>query len=78
MNRPDLSAGACRGTSPVFFYPNSPNDDTTIAKRICRTCPVLTLCRDWALNLPELDGVWGGLTATERTQWRRVQRVVDT
>ena len=36
------------------------------AKRICRTCPVLSTCREHALTTPERFGVWGATTARER------------
>lgn len=41
------------------------------AKRICRTCPVITSCREHALNVPEFFGVWGGTTADEREELLR-------
>lgn len=32
------------------------------AKTVCATCPVLTTCREFAMQTNELYGVWGGLT----------------
>ncbi|PSK52427.1 Transcriptional regulator WhiD [Streptomyces sp. 111WW2] len=37
------------------------------AKRICALCPVRPACLDYALKAREPYGVWGGLTADERT-----------
>jgi hypothetical protein len=39
------------------------------------TCPTLDDCRAWALANPHLaaEGVWGGMTRTERNAVRRNQ-----
>ncbi|GAA4706508.1 WhiB family transcriptional regulator [Streptomyces youssoufiensis] len=34
------------------------------ARAICRTCPLLTPCRTYARNTPDLTGTWGALTRT--------------
>jgi WhiB family redox-sensing transcriptional regulator len=31
-------------------------------------------CRDWALRNGEPDGIWGGMTTTERRRARRSRR----
>jgi WhiB family redox-sensing transcriptional regulator len=36
------------------------------AKAICASCPVQTICLDYALGIQEPHGIWGGLTETER------------
>jgi len=36
------------------------------AKLVCVACPVSDECLEWALDMPERHGVWGGLTPTER------------
>jgi WhiB family transcriptional regulator, redox-sensing transcriptional regulator len=46
----------------------------TRAKLVCARCPVIEPCREHALELPEEEGVWGGLTAEERGELRRVRR----
>lgn len=48
----------------------------TRAKLVCASCPVLDECRTHALDLPEEEGVWGGLTAEERFELRRLEPVV--
>jgi WhiB family redox-sensing transcriptional regulator len=35
------------------------------AKEICRTCPILIQCREWAMTHREAH-IWGGMTALER------------
>jgi len=36
------------------------------AKEICRTCPVVDECLDYALTIREPHGIWGGLNEGER------------
>lgn len=40
---------------------------------LCRGCPVLSQCAEWALANPQLSayGVWGGMTARQRASVRR-------
>ncbi|OZC42613.1 hypothetical protein CH286_25540 [Rhodococcus sp. WWJCD1] len=66
--------GRCRGTSSAtFFAPNglrgrSRTEREQEAKEICAQCPVVSRCREYALQAGEPYGVWGGLTATERAR----------
>ena len=64
--------GLCRDHhTPDLWHPASAKDDAAReAKTICRVCPVRALCADEALNDPTLSGVWGGLTANQRTRMR--------
>jgi WhiB family transcriptional regulator, redox-sensing transcriptional regulator len=41
-----------------------------LAKQICRSCPVLEACRNYALDAPEPYGIWGALTPSERQRLR--------
>lgn len=36
------------------------------AKEICRTCPVKRACLDYAIEIREPHGIWGGLNENER------------
>jgi len=47
---------------------------TARAKRICGGCEVVTQCLAYALDRHEPHGVWGGLTAAQRTRLLRAQR----
>jgi WhiB family redox-sensing transcriptional regulator len=65
--------GKCRGEASDIFFPDEGNAanrrrQENAAKRICRDCPVLQQCRDHALRTPELHGIWGAMTAKERTR----------
>jgi WhiB family redox-sensing transcriptional regulator len=66
---------ACKGPqSNLFFAPNylERKEDRlareAAAKAICRTCPVLAQCREYALMVREPYGIWGGLNEYERRQ----------
>ena len=63
---------ACRGMDVNLFYlPDSVRGQrkrahTVSAKAICNTCPVTAECLARAIKVGEPDGVWGGLTVSER------------
>ena len=66
---------ACKGPqSELFFAPNHlerkehRHEREAAAKAICRSCPVLTQCREYALMVREPHGIWGGLNEYERRQ----------
>ena len=73
----------CAQTDPDLWFPDGPTATyTTVdgnressAKAICGRCPVLTTCREYALERPELAGTWGGMTERERKRWRGMGRV---
>lgn len=70
-----ISRARCK-TAPVnLFFPER-GDDAGPAKRICARCPVLSECRDYALDAPStLQGVWGGLSRNERSEARPGRRI---
>ena len=63
---------ACRGMdSATFFHPvNERNaarkDRIASAKAICRRCPAIKECLEYALRVREPYGVWGGRSEAER------------
>ena len=66
---------ACRGPHAVVFFPPSRPERKDerlqrerIAKEICRTCPVVKSCLDYAVRIREANGIWGGLNEAERKQ----------
>ncbi|KQU02423.1 hypothetical protein ASG56_15675 [Rhodococcus sp. Leaf7] len=71
-------AAVCRGDrSDLFFSPagegrRAARQREEIAKTLCAQCPVLDRCRDVALATHEPYGVWGGLSARERQEQRRI------
>lgn len=71
---------ACRapGIDPELFFPVGETGPSLrpirAAKAVCARCPVIDECREWALRAGEPDGIWGGLTTTERQRARRRRR----
>ena len=66
---------ACRGPhADVFFPPPSfeRKEDKLEregrAKAICDECSVIGECRDYALEIREQHGIWGGLNELERRE----------
>ena len=61
--------GSCRGMDPSIFFPGAGSRrarDEPRAKVVCEGCPVLTQCRQYALDAAEPYGIWGGMTPLER------------
>jgi hypothetical protein len=63
---PDLP---CRTTDPEIFFSKS-STDREQAKGLCAECPIRVACAQYALDNPELRGVWGGTTAADRRHFR--------
>ena len=61
---------ACLEHNPELFFPTGESESAQRqvhkAKLICRECPVRDACLNWALDLRQDHGVWGGLSAPER------------
>ena len=67
------AGGACAepGVDPELFWPISDTvqvRQVTQAKAICAGCPVLADCRTFGMT--QAEGIWGGMTATERRELR--------
>ncbi|HLE38305.1 MAG TPA: WhiB family transcriptional regulator [Acidimicrobiia bacterium] len=67
--------GLCRGNHSYLFFPPSAVERKEErerrehkAKAICSVCSVNEECLEFALEIREPYGIWGGLTETERRQ----------
>ena len=60
---------ACNGADTRLFYPED-GGSVRKAMAFCAVCPVVTECRQWALEFPEVWGVWGGTSERDRRQPR--------
>ena len=69
---PWRARGACVVVPTEVFFPGR-GISLEPAKSVCRICPVLGACLDYAVTEPELKGVWGGLGEEERRQLRAQQ-----
>ena len=65
-----LDGALCAETDPDAFFPDK-GHNPWLAKDVCRQCPVMDACRQWAIGTRQPHGVWGGLTADERAELRR-------
>jgi WhiB family redox-sensing transcriptional regulator len=76
ITQPDTTwqaKAACRGPqSAVFFPPTHPErkderaEREDRAKEICASCAVRKPCLEYALEIREPHGIWGGLNELER------------
>jgi WhiB family redox-sensing transcriptional regulator len=66
---------ACASEDPELFFPIGESGPALPqiqeAKAVCRRCPVLQSCLEWALTTNQPHGVWGGLSESEREQLLR-------
>lgn len=67
--------GLCRGNHAHLFFPPSTFERKEErqrreirAKSICQVCPVQHDCVEYALEIREPYGIWGGLTESDRRQ----------
>lgn len=80
--------GSCSGQDPRMWYAHASRDDganysekykkaqedTKVAKAICKTCPIKIECLSYALY-HEGHGIWGGKTERERNAIRRLLKI---
>lgn len=63
---------ACAVAEFDFVPDMETTDGVNAAQQWCRTCPVRTQCLAWAM-LHGAHGYWGGTSAYQRSQLRRVR-----
>jgi WhiB family redox-sensing transcriptional regulator len=61
----------CENTPELFFPEDIPDAELRIkairaAKEICKRCPVLDICREYALESGEQFGIWAATSPAER------------
>lgn len=65
-----LDRAACLHHDPELFFPvgaaGPGQAQTAVAKQVCRTCPVVSECLEWAIASGIPFGVLGGLSEEER------------
>jgi hypothetical protein len=62
---------ACERYPELFFPEDLPSSElrdaaTKAAKALCKACPIMSECFDYALETGQKHGVWGGTSPTER------------
>ena len=64
-----VQRAACRGSGFGPYFPRG-GASAGPAKAVCAGCPVRTECLAFALEHPQLQGVWGGTSDAERRELR--------
>ena len=66
-----MDQAICAGTDPEAFFPEKGGStQSAMARMVCRGCPVISECLDYALEHNAKFGIWGGLTDKERRGMR--------
>ena len=72
------ASAACRDAEPDLFFPvgstGAALGQIEVAKAICRACPSLDPCLEFALRTGQDAGVWGATSEDERRAIRRARR----
>jgi WhiB family redox-sensing transcriptional regulator len=80
----DEGEAPCSETYPDMFFADDQKDGTMVyrqvysyeneAKQVCANCPYRVACLTYAMENPDLQGIWGGLTEKDRNAVRRGTR----
>jgi len=66
---------ACRDTDPDLFFPVGTTgpalEQIAAAQAVCRQCPALEPCLEFALATNQESGVWGATSEEERRKLRK-------
>jgi WhiB family redox-sensing transcriptional regulator len=66
---------ACRAEDPELFFPVGTTGPAALqieeAKAVCRRCPAIEQCLNWALTSGQEHGVWGATDEDERRSIKR-------
>ena len=72
------TSAACRDADPDLFFPVGSTGPALrqieVAKAVCRACPSLDPCLEFALRTGQDAGVWGATSEDERRAIRRARR----
>lgn len=60
----------CKDADPDEFFPEKGGSGINTALRICKSCPVVEPCLDWAMRNERL-GVWGGMSERQRYKLKK-------
>jgi len=71
---PWMAEGACNFVDPELWFPDK-GGPVKDAKRICRQCPVVDKCLEFALEHAERYGVYGGKSEMERRKILKQRQV---
>lgn len=65
---------ACQYVDPeLFFILKGQTTKVRQAKKICRSCPVVDQCREWAIEIGDRHAILGGTTERDRRHLRKAR-----
>ena len=75
--------GPCKGMPVEWWFPEYPptSEQSFNAQRaveICKTCPDIDTCGEFAIENPKIVGIWGGMSWKQRQRIRVVRDRVRT
>lgn len=73
LKRPAWMADAACAEHPELQFVSGRGQSTEPLKAVCRGCLVRRECLDYALGDDGLQGVWGGTSTKERSEYRRLR-----
>lgn len=75
IDRTWMKQAACRGLDPDMFFPpqHSPGD-VRAAIAVCKECPVRDDCFNYAVEIGEETGIWGGRSEKDFRAARRTAK----
>ena len=71
-------SGLCAQSDPELFFEEVQGSDNPEARAVCRNCPVMVQCLQFALDNEEEFGIWGGLTPRGRNRFRKKYKRVTS
>ncbi|WP_043463776.1 WhiB family transcriptional regulator [Kitasatospora sp. MBT66] len=70
-----IHRAVCREEDPELFFPIGNTGPALLqieeARSVCRRCPVMEQCLQWALETNQDAGVWGSMSEDERRAMKR-------
>ena len=66
----------CRTVDPELWFPDDDPWQAQAARRVCQSCPVVAECAEYAIHRYIPFGIWGGMTADDRRDYRRRHGIV--
>jgi len=67
----------CAQIDPDAFFPESPREymlSLRVLKPICDACSFKDPCLDYAIDNPELVGIWAGTSYKDRLRLKKLRR----
>ena len=55
-----MTSSKCRTMDPDLFFPAPGESPPTAPEELCAGCPVLAACQNYASNVGNASGIWGG------------------